>query len=107
MRMSHEDVVSNEVWEDLKHLDVRNCWLQEELQNGTYSVKRVDRKFNASDMLSHCPSAEELRKFLPMFGCHTKTVTKENVHSVELVLKEMLAAEVTVFFARLAETLNS
>ena len=22
-----------------------------------------DRKFNASDMLSHCPSAEELRKF--------------------------------------------
>ena len=27
------------------------------------TAKRVDRKFDASDMLSHCPSAEELRKF--------------------------------------------
>ena len=31
----------------------------------------ADRKFNASDMLTHSPSAEELRKFLPMIGCHT------------------------------------
>ena len=48
----------------MKHLDVRHCWLQEELQKGNFKVKRVDRKFNASDMLIHNPSAEELRKFL-------------------------------------------
>ena len=80
--------------------------MQEELQNGTDSAKRVDRKFNASDMLTGCPSAEELRKFLPMIGCHTMTVTKENVHSVEMMLKGMLAAKVTVFVASLAEKLN-
>ena len=26
----------------MKHLDVRHCWLHEELQNGNYRVKRVD-----------------------------------------------------------------
>ena len=46
----------------MKHLDVRHCWLQEELQSGNHSVKRVDRKFNASDMLTHSPSAEKLQK---------------------------------------------
>ena len=55
----------------MKHLDVRH--LQEELEKGNFKVKRVDRKFNASDMLTHSPSAEELRKFLPMIGCHTMT----------------------------------
>ena len=42
----------------MKHLDVRHCWLQEELEKGNFKVKRVDRKFNASDMLTHSPSAE-------------------------------------------------
>ena len=58
----------------MKHLDVRHCWLHEELQHGNYSVKRLDRKLNASDMLTHSPAAEELRKFLPMIGCHAMTV---------------------------------
>ena len=60
----------------MKHLDVRQCWLQEELEKRNFIVKCVDRKFNASDMLTHSPSAEELRKFLPMIGCHTMTVAK-------------------------------
>ena len=66
----------------VKHLDVRHCWLQEEPQNVNYSVKRVDRKFNASDMLTHSPSAEELRKFFPMIGCHTMSVKRENFNAV-------------------------
>ena len=36
----------------MKHLDDRHCWLQEELRKENYKVKRVDRKFNASDMLT-------------------------------------------------------
>ena len=63
----------------MKHLDVRHCWLQEELEKGNFKVKRVDRKFNASDMLTHSPSAEELRKFLPMIGCQSMAVNRENL----------------------------
>ena len=74
----------------MKHLDVRHCWLQEELEKGNFKVKRVDRKFNASDMLTHSPSAEELRKFLPMIGCHTMTVNRENYNAVKTMLKSML-----------------
>ena len=37
----------------MRHLDVRHCWLQEELRRWTlHNVKRVDRKHNASDMQS-------------------------------------------------------
>ena len=61
----------------MKHLDVRHSWLQEELERGNFKVKRVDRKFNASDMLTHSSSAEELRKFLPMIGCHTMIVKRK------------------------------
>ena len=54
----------------MKHLDVRHCWLQEKLEKGNFKVKGVD-------MLTHSPSAEELRKFLPMIGCHMMTVNRE------------------------------
>ena len=66
------------------------------LQSGNYTVKRVDRKFNASD----------LRKFLPMIGCHTMTVKKGNFNAVMTMLKEMPAARVTAFLASMAETLK-
>ena len=62
----------------MKHLDVRHCWFQEELKYVNHKVKRVDRKFNASDMLTVSPSAGELRRFFPRIGCHTMIVKKEN-----------------------------
>ena len=40
-------------------------------------------------MLSHSPSAVELRKFLPMIGCHTMTVKKENFNAVNTMLKAL------------------
>ena len=86
----------------MKHLDVRHCWLQEELEKGSFKVRRVDRKFNASDMLTHSPSAEELRKFLPKIGCHTMTVNRENYNAVK-----MLAAKVTAFLTTLADVVKS
>ena len=91
----------------MKHLDVRHCWLQEELEKGNFKVKRVDRKFNASDMLTHSPSAEELRKFLPMIGCHTMTVNRENYNAVKTMLKAMPAAKVTAFLTSLADVVKS
>ena len=83
----------------MKHLDVRHCWLQEEWRNGNCDVKRVDRKFNASDMLTHRPSAEELRKFLPMIGCLTRTVHKENIDGIKTLSQQMPAAKITAVFA--------
>ena len=91
----------------MKHLDVRYCWLQEELEKGNFNVKRVGRKFNASDMLTHSPSAEELRKFLPMIGCHTMTVNGDNDNAVKTMLKPMLAAKVTAFLTSLADAVKS
>ena len=91
----------------MKHLDVRHCWLQEELDKGNFKVKRVDRKFNASDMLTHSPSAEELRKFLPMIGCHTMTVNRENYNAVKTMLKAMPAEKVTAFLTSLADVVKS
>ena len=29
----------------MKHVDVRHCWLQDELKSGNHTVNRVDRKF--------------------------------------------------------------
>ena len=84
----------------MKHLDVRHCWLQEE-------VKRVDWKLNASDMFTHSSSPEELRKFLPMIGCHTMTANRENCNAVKTMLKAMPAARVTAFLTSLAGALKS
>ena len=91
----------------MKHLDVRHCWLQEELQKGNFKVKRVDRKFNVSDTLTHSPSAEELRKFLLMIGCQMMTVNRENYNTVKTMLKAMPVAKVTAFLTSLADVVNA
>ena len=70
-------------------------------------MKRVDRKLNASDMLTHSPSAEELRKFIPMIGCHTMTANRENFKAVRKMLKGMPAAKVTAFLTSLADEVKS
>ena len=90
----------------MKHLDVRHCWLQEELEKGNFKVKRVDRKFNASDMLTHSTSAEELRKF-PMIGCHSMTVNREKYNAVKTMLKALPAAKVTAFLTSMADVAKS
>ena len=70
-------------------------------------MKRADRKLNASDMLTHSPSAEHLRKFLPMIGCHTMTANRENYNAVKTMLQGMPAAEVTAFLTSLADVVKS
>lgn len=53
-------------------LRVRYCWLQEQLANEAYSVKKISRENNASDVMTHAPSASELAKFLPGIGVFQK-----------------------------------
>ena len=91
----------------MKHLDVGYCWLQEELEKGNFKVKRVDRKFNARDMLTHRVSAEELRKFLPMIRCHTMSVNRENYNAVKTMLKSMPTAKGTAFLTSMADVAKS
>ena len=62
---------------------------RKELEKGNFGVKCFDRKLNTSDMLTHSPSAEELRKFLPMIGCHTMAAKRENYNAVKTMLKAM------------------
>ena len=57
-------------------------------------MKRVDRKFNASDMLTHSPSAEELRKFLPMIGCQSDCILDELGRCSEVLIADDLAGVV-------------
>ena len=69
----------------VERLDVRHCWLQEELQNGNYKVKLVDRKFNASDLLT-VPPQKNYESSLHMISCHTMSVMKENFNAVKTML---------------------
>ena len=80
---------------------------RKKLEKGNFKVKRVDKKFHASDMLTHSDSAEELPKFLPMIGCHTMTANRENYNAVKTMLKAMPAAKVTAFLTSLADSLKS
>ena len=103
--MLPEHFSTREVWKNETWMSgIVGCW-----KNWTdnFKVKRVDRKFNASDMLSHSPSAEELRKFLPMIGCHTMTVNSENYNAVKTMLKSMPTAKVTAFLTSLADVVKS
>ena len=76
-------------------------------ENGHFQAKRVDRTFNASDMLAHGPSAEELRELLPVIGCHTMTVKNDIFNAVKTMLKGLLAAKIAAFLASMAGTLHS
>ena len=49
----------------MKPVNVRHCWLQEDLWNGNYKVKRVDRMFNASDMLALSPPQKNCGSSFP------------------------------------------
>ena len=51
----------------MKHLDVGQCWLQEELAQA-FKVIRADCSDNASDASTRALSRHVLRRFLPKLG---------------------------------------
>ena len=48
-------------------------------------------------VFTHNPSSEELRKFLPMIGCHATTAKKETFIAVKTTLKQLTAAKLRAF----------
>ena len=75
---------------------MRHCWLQKELEKLIFKVKRVDRKFNASDMLTHSPSGRVAK--VPSHDW----LNRENHNAVKTMLKAMPAAKVTAFLTSMA-----
>jgi hypothetical protein len=53
----------------LKHVDIRVLWTQDLLSSGRAAARKIPRRENMSDALTHGPSADELRRFLGPLGC--------------------------------------
>ena len=70
----------------MKHLDVRHMWLQDMLEKGAYSVKKISREVNPSDMMTHPPSSQELEKFLPMIGIYPFACSEGGMSIVKTAL---------------------
>ena len=56
-----------------KHLEVKQIWLQEQVQRGILSVFRVPRSLNPADMLTHHWVAEDGRRHLEHLLCRAGT----------------------------------
>ena len=80
----------------MKHLDVRLCWLQDRLEKMVYQVKRVDRAFNASDMLTHSPNSDELKRFNPLVCLFPMMLARGVYELVKTVLQEQPGKKVMV-----------
>ena len=78
----------------MKHIDVRLCWLQEEMTDNTFKCKRVDRAVNAADMLTKTPNKQELDKFLPMMGLWPLGVARGACELVKSALRSVPAVQV-------------
>ena len=72
----------------MKHLEVRLFWLQERLEKMIYPVKRVDRAFSASDMLTRSPSSDELKRFNPLVCLFPMMLARGVYELVKTVLHE-------------------
>jgi hypothetical protein len=81
---------------------VRHCWLQEQLAKGSYTMKKVVRECNPSDMMTHAPSAAELQKFLPMVGVYEKSCADGAVEIVKTALASRPSSGVKLAAAVLA-----
>ena len=52
----------------LKRLEVKNLWVQEQIQLGRVSSLKIPRHLNIADLLTHNCNANELAKYLSKFG---------------------------------------
>ena len=52
----------------VKHLEARQLWVQQHVQNKEVTVKKVPREWNCSDVLTHHWSAVDGHKHLERVG---------------------------------------
>ena len=52
----------------MKHIDSRILWLQDLIAAGGVRLKKIPRPQHLADMLTHTPSAKELKVSLPLMS---------------------------------------
>ena len=57
----------------LKHLSVRQLWVQEVFAQGFAMTNKIPREENAADLLCSLPTAASLANHLPRLGLHAPT----------------------------------
>ena len=80
--------------ERMKHLNVRHCWLQVEMAQRALKVRRVERSENASNVLTHAPSADSLRRFFPSLGLFPLQCAEGSFRMLTTALKDVLDVQV-------------
>ena len=94
----------------VKHLEARYVWLQQHLAEGAYAIKKLPSNENASDMMTHLPSAPELQKFLRVIGIFPMERSRGAVEIVKTALSQRPSSGVrlaSVMLAALAGTGNA
>jgi hypothetical protein len=62
-------------------------WSQTVAEDMVYTLMKLSREDNPSDMLTHSPAKDDLDKLLPMIGIYPLTVMKRAVEIVKTVLR--------------------
>jgi hypothetical protein len=70
----------------LKHLEIKQLWIQDLVAKGVVVVRKVPRDINPSDLLTHAPSAPDLQKFMVRIGLIDVSIAKDPLKQVTLSL---------------------
>ena len=58
----------------IKHLEVKQLWVQEQIQRGRASVQWLPRKANSADVLTHSCTVEQGKDHLARVGVHAERI---------------------------------
>ncbi len=96
----------------MNHIDIRCMWLQTVAEQMVYTLTKLPRIQNPSDILTHFPTKNDVDKFLPMFGVYPITVSKGALEIVKKLLRsysqkeQQIAAMLVMMMARHAEAVR-
>ena len=80
----------------MKHIDVCYLCMQEAFDKAVYTVKKIPRTENPSDILTHPPTKNDLEKFMPMIGVYPLGVALGAVEIVKAMVRDRPAMELLV-----------
>ena len=63
----------------VKHLEVKQLWLQEQVRSGKVQFQKISRKNNPSDPLTHHYTREEAKKHFKHMGIESMSTSSEAV----------------------------
>ena len=66
----------------VKHLEVKQLWLQEQVRSGKIEFQKISRKNNLCDALTHHYTREEVKKHFSHMGIEFMPTSSEAVRGV-------------------------